>query len=136
MTATFDLTGWRNTPFPPDLIQLALDDAGEVPVNLSGKSFAMDVRAIPGEGPALISLDLASDDAANGVRVVNAANGDLRLQIDKPTMQAAWDAAFAAGLMKAGEAAVLFYDLLVIGADSFIECVLEGRFIILPGSTL
>lgn len=137
MVPVCDLTGWRNAPFPrSEEIQLAYDDAGDLPVNLTGKTFALDARAVPGEGPALISLNTAPDDEANGVRLVNAGLGILRLQIDQATMQAAWDAALAAGLMKAGEAARLFYDLLVISPDGFVEAVLEGRFIILPGVTL
>jgi hypothetical protein len=134
---THNLTGWRNTAFPPKVLRLNNRVDGVLtPINLSGYTFALDVRATPGAGSALISLDTAADDTANGVRVVEAAAGRVRLQIDQATMQAAWEAAYTAGLMKAGEAAPLFYDLLLIHSDGFVEAPLEGQFNIEPGITL
>lgn len=128
-----DLTGWRNTPLPPRILRF---ETGGVGIDLTGKTFALEVRAVPGEGSALISLDTALNDSADGVRVVEATAGRIRIQIAQPIMQAAWDAAYALGLMKAGEAAPLFYDLIMISPDGFKEAVIEGRFIIYPGVTL
>lgn len=132
-TIAYDLEGRRNVPFPPDVITLT--DSGSA-VNLSGMTFAIDVRAVPGEGSALISLDTAASDTADGIWVVNAAAGELRIQIDQASMQAAWDASYAAGLMKAGDPAPLFYDLLVFSSGGIPAAWLAGRFNILPGVTL
>lgn len=133
MATTVPLTGFRNVPFPPEVITFT--EAG-VARNFTGKTFAMDVRALAGTGPALISLNVATDDTMDGVRAVNAAAGQLRFQIGQAAMQAAWDAAYAAGLMKAGEPVALVYDLLVIDTDGLPEAVIEGSFTIHPGVTL
>lgn len=132
-TLTVDQAGWRNAPFPDDVF--AFEDVG-VAVNLTGKTAAMDVRAVAGEGAALISLDMAASASADGIWFVDATSGELRIQIDQASMQAAWDAAKAAGLMKAGEAAPLVYDLLIIGPDGVAEAWIEGAFVIYPGVTL
>lgn len=132
-TASLDLTGWRNAPFPADIHTFT---DGGVAINLSGKTAAMDVRAVAGEGDALISLDMAASSSANGIWFTNSAGGEMRFQISQAVMQAAWDAAYADGMMKAGEAARLVYDLLVFSADGVIEAWIEGPFIIHPGVTL
>jgi hypothetical protein len=131
-TVSLRLTGRRNTPFPPDTYAFA--DAG-VPINLTGKTAAMDVRAVAGAGAALISLNMAADATADGIRFTNAAGGVLRFQISQSVMQGAWDAAYASGLMKAGQAAPLVYDLLIYSADGVQEAWLEGAFIIEAGVT-
>lgn len=132
-TETLPLTGWRNTPFPADVIAFV---DGLTPIDLSLKSFALEVRAVAGAGSALISLDTTDSTSANGVRASDAAGGELVVQIDQATMQSAWDAAYAAGLMKAGEPAPLVYDLRVSDEDGFAEVWLEGSFTINPGITL
>lgn len=129
MATTVPLTGYRNTPFPPEVFTFR---NGAAPQNFTGKTFAMDVRAVAGTGPALISLETATDDTMNGVRAVEAAAGKLRFQIDQTTMQAAYDAAG----VKAGAPALLVYDLLVIDADGFPDALIEGSFTIEPGVTL
>lgn len=126
------LTGRRNTPFPPDTYAFA--DLG-VAINLTGKTAAMDVRAVAGAGSALISLDMAADATSNGIWFTNTVGGIIRIQISQAVMQSAWDAAKAAGLMKAGEAAPLLYDLLIYSADGVQEAWLEGDFIIEAGVT-
>lgn len=131
--ATLSLSGRRNAAYPPQVYRMEIDG---VAVSLSGKTFAMDVRVTAGQEPALISLDTAPDDTSNGVRAVDAVAGRFRVQIDQATMQAAWDAAYADGVMKAGEAAPLVYRLLVIGSDGIAEAWLEGDFIIEAGVTL
>lgn len=132
-TVTVDLSGWRNTPFPPDIH--AFSDGGAA-INLSGKTAALDVRAVAGTGAALISLDMAASDTANGIWFLDEAAGEMRFQIDHASMQSAWDAAYAAGLMKAGEPARLVYDLLLISGDGFSEAPIEGAFTIHPGVAL
>lgn len=129
MAVNAPLTGFRNVPFPPEVFTFT--DAG-VPRNFTGKTFAMDVRQLAGTGPALISLDTAINDTMNGVRAVDAAAGQLRFQIDQPTMQAAYDAVAT----KAGETITLVYDLLVIDYDGIPEAIIEGAFTIEPGVTL
>lgn len=129
MVTAVPLTGYRNTPFPPEVFTFR---NGGVPQNFTGKAFAMDVRAVAGTGPALISLDTAADDAMNGVRPVEATAGKLRFQIDQTTMQTAYDAAG----VKAGAPALFVYDLLVIDADGFPDALIEGSFTIEPGVTL
>lgn len=136
MAGSLDLRGWRNAPFPPDIIQLFADDAGSVPLALAGYSFALEVRTAPGVGSALISLDMAADTAANGIWIINAGAGEIRIQIAAAQMAAAWDAAFAAGLMRAGEAAPLVYDLRVTDTGGFASVWLEGQFFIEAGVTL
>lgn len=132
-TQTVHLTGWRNVPFQPDEIGFARHG---VPIDLTGLSFALDVRAVAGTGAALISLDTAANDTANGVRVVDATGGVVRIQIAQADMAAAYDAALVAGLMKAGEDAPLLYDLLLFGADGYPTALIEGSFTIKPGTTL
>jgi hypothetical protein len=122
-----ELRCWRNAPFPPQVYRL--------PASLIGKTFAMDVRAVGGQGPALISLDTAVSASANGIWAVEAAAGRFRIQIDQPTLQAAWDAALVGGLMKSGEAAPLIYRLLIT-TNGVPQPWLEGPFIIEPGVTL
>lgn len=131
-TVSLRLTGRRNTPFPPDTYAFA--DAG-APINLTGKTAAMDVRAVAGTGSALISLDMAADAAANGIWFTDTVGGVLRIQISQAAMQSAWDAAYATGLMKAGQAAPLVYDLLLCSADGVREAWLEGDFVIEAGVT-
>ena len=122
-----ELRCWRNAPFPPQVYRL--------PASLVGKTFAMDVRAVGGQGPSLISLNTASSDTANGIWAVDAAMGRFRFQIDQPTLEAAWDAALASGHMKAGEEARLIYRLLIT-TNGVPQPWLEGPFIIEPGVTL
>lgn len=129
MAVNTTLTGFRNVPFPPEVFSFT--EAG-VPRNFTGRTFGLDVRQLAGTGPALISLNTADDDTENGVRVVDAAAGQLRFQIDQATMQAAFDAVST----KAGEAVSLLYDLLVFDPDDIPEAVIEGAFIIQPGVTL
>lgn len=131
---SFSLTGWRNAPFPPDTY-IVTDEAGDG-IPLADKTFAMDVRRVPGEGPALISLDMAPNESGDGIWVVDATEGEFRIQIGQLAMQAAWDAMFDDSWIKAGMPAVLYYDLLVSGADDIPECWFEGTFTILPGVTL
>lgn len=133
-TETLPLAGWRNAGFPPDVFAFASDGA---PVDLTLKSLSMDVRAVAGEGAALISLDTTNTEfLVNGIFLSDAVAGEITIQIDQPAMKAAWDAAYAAGLMKAGEPAPLVYDLRVEDEDGFAEVWLEGPFIINPGVTL
>ena len=135
MTGIIDLRGWSNAPFPPDILQLCADDAGEVPQPLAGYRFALDVRIAPGAGSALIALDTAADAASNGVRIMNAAAGEIRIQIGAAQMAAAWNAAHAAGLMTAGAPAALVYDLRVTDTGGLASVWLEGRFTIEAGVT-
>lgn len=130
---TFHLTGWRNAPFPPDVFAFEEDAAA---INLTGYTAALDVRAVAGTGTALISLDTTVSTSADGIRLSDAAGGELVIQIDQASMQSAWDAAYAAGLMKAGESAPLVYDLRIVDPDGHAEVWLEGAFTIKAGVTL
>lgn len=126
---TVTLEGWRNAPFPPLVDRFPGYSAAD-------KTFALDVRDPKRTLGALISLDTAPDDLANGVRILDEAPARLRYQIDQALMASAYDAALAAGLMRAGEAAELVYDLRVTHADGFVEVWTAGRFIIHAGKTL
>lgn len=131
MARRADMIAWRNVPFPPDEIALS---TGGAPLNLTGKTAAMDVR-LPNGGAVVISLDMAASPSSDGIRFTDPTGGVLIIQIDQPSLQAAYDAAVAAGLVPPGGVAELDYDLLLIGADEVPEVILEGRFIIHPGRT-
>lgn len=130
---TFDMEGWRNAPFPPDVFEVAED--GE-PVDITGWSLAMDVRAYGGSPTALISLDTTDSTTNDGLLILSGSAGTFRVQIDQASMQAAWDAAYAAGLCKAGQSARLAYDIRLTHTDGLAEVVAEGVFTINPGVTL
>lgn len=123
------LEAWTNVPFPPLVDRFPDYDA-------AGKTFALDVTDAKRTLGALISLDTAADDSSNGVRVVEADPARLRYQIDQATLAAAYAACLAAGLMRAGEDAVLVYDLRVTHADGFVEVWTAGSFTIHAGKTL
>lgn len=128
---TVHLEGWGNVPYPAE--ELSFDVDGDA-VDLTGKTFALDVRAVAGEGEPLISLDSTDSASANGIRQSSAT--DIIIQIDQLTMKAAWEAAFEAGLMDPGKNARLTYDLLVEDEDGFAQVWIEGEFIIKPGVAL
>lgn len=128
-TVALDLKGWRNVPFPRDVVAFVVD--GE-PVDLTGFSFALDVRLIPGEGDALISLDSTSSTSENGVRIASASEGEIVIQIDQASMQAAYESAD----VKAGYPAKFYYDLLADDEDGFRQVWVEGNFVINPGVTI
>lgn len=128
---TVHLEGWGNVPYPAEELSFGVD--GE-PVDLTDKTFALDVRAVAGEGDALISLDSTASTSANGIRV--SSSTDIIIQIDQPTMKAAWEVALDAGLMDPGKTARLTYDLLVEDEDGFAQVWIEGDFIIKPGVVL
>lgn len=131
LTRTVHLEGWGNVPYPAEELSFAVGDDA---VDLTGKTFALDVRAVAGEGDALISLDSTASTSANGIRT--ASSTDIVIQIDQPTMKAALEAARTAGLMDPGKNARLTYDLLVEDADGFAQVWIEGDFIIKPGVVL
>jgi hypothetical protein len=135
ITETLDITGWRNAPFPPYSYAFT-DEEDAAPVDLTGYTAALDVRAVAGTGSALISLDTTVSTSADGIRFSDPTNGVLVIQVDQASMQAAWDAAYAAGLMKAGETAPLVYDLRLEDSDGYAEVWLEGAFNIEAGVTL
>lgn len=128
---TVHLEGWGNVPYPTE--ELSFDVEGAA-VDLTGKTFALDVLAIAGEGEPLISLDSTASTSANGIRASSAI--DIIIQIDQPTMKAAWEAALEAGLMDPGKTARLAYDLRVEDEDGFAQVWIEGDFIIKPGVAL
>lgn len=130
------LEAWHNVPFPPTPYVWALDPAGAEPVDLTDRTLAMDVRDPQRELGALISLDMAATGTANGLRVLDAAAGMFRIQIGQTALQSAWNAALAAGLMKAGHPVRLVYDILATDPDGFTEPVCEGDFVLWPGKTL
>lgn len=132
-TTAYSLRGWRNVPFPPDVRTFTDDDGVAVP--LTDRTLAMDVRVTPGTGTALISIDMAPNESGDGFWVLDAGAGQFRIQIGKAALQAAWDAVYAAGLIKAGEAAVLYYDVLLTDSDGAIEVPIAGTFTIEPGAT-
>ncbi|WP_420478221.1 hypothetical protein [Brevundimonas sp. FT23028] len=129
MTATVSLNAFRNVPFPPEVLTFS---EGGAPRDFTGKTFAMDVRQVAGTGVALISLNTAPNGTANGVRAVDAAAGQLRIQIDQTTIASVYDAIAT----RAGEVVALVYDLLVIDSAGVPEAIIEGPFIIEPGVTL
>lgn len=132
-TRTVHLEGWGNVPYPTEVIAFIVD--GEA-VDLTGKTFAMDVRVVAGEGDPLIILDTTASLSANGVRVASAVDGEIVIQIDQPSMQATWEAVRTLGLIGPGQVAPLTYDLLVEDEDGFAQVWIEGDFTIKPGVTL
>ncbi len=122
------LEGWHSVAFPPEVLRFPNYD-------LTGKTLAMDVRDPLRDLPVLITLNTAADDSANGVRIVGESPARIRVQIDKPTMAAAYATVLAAGLMRAGEDAVLVFDLLAKHEDGFVDPWIEGPFIIHAGTT-
>lgn len=130
---TYDMEGWRNAPFPPDVFTVT---DGGTPVDITSWDFGLDVRAYGGAPAALISLNATDAPSTNGVLVLSGVAGTFRVQIDQATMQAAWDAAYGAELCKAGEPARLVYDIRPIQSDGVADVICEGAFIIQPGVTL
>ena len=123
---TVSLEGWSTAPFPPVIDRFADYD-------LVGATLALDVVDARRTLGALISLDTAPNDTANGVRVVEESPARIRYQIDQATMAAAYESARAAGLIKAGEDAELVYDLRVTHSDGVVEVWTAGKFTIHAG---
>lgn len=131
--AVLDLQAFRNAPFPPD--EFSLTEGGE-PLDITDMTFAMDVRAYEGAPSALISIGTADIPGNNGIYVLSGVNGTFRIQITQAAMQSAWDAAYAAGVCRAGETASLVWDLRIEHADGLVEVPLAGAFHINPGVSL
>jgi len=104
--ARIDFTWWANVDFRRDI---AFQDHNGQAIDLSGSTFAMDIKAAAGAGTALVSVSI--DDA-------EADEGRLTLS-------------FADGLLEAG---VYVYDLIRIDEGERSPLV-YGVFTILDGVT-
>ncbi len=104
--ARIDFTWWKNVDFKRDV---SFQDHNGTAIDLSGSTFAMDIKAAAGAGAALVSVTI--DDTA-------ADEGRLTLS-------------FADGLLDAGD---YVYDLIRIDGGERSPLV-YGAFVILEGVT-
>jgi hypothetical protein len=130
--ANVQLTLWRNADYAETwVIAEDFDAAGGAvgPVNLTGYIFALQVRlyGLAG-GSALISLTTVTT-AIEGVRIVDAAGGEIEIRITDATLETLPVSG------KAGEAVTFSYDLLLTDPTGLEQAYAHGDFIVQPGVT-
>lgn len=130
--ANVPITVWRNADYAETwVIAESFDASGNAvnPVDLTGYTFAMQVRlyGLAG-GSALISLATVTT-AVQGIRIVEATAGQIEVRITDTTLEALP----AAG--KAGASVTFAYDLLLTDPTGFEQAYAYGAFIVQPGVT-
>jgi hypothetical protein len=136
-TGRLDLTANRWEPFDYEIRYEGMD--------LTGATFAMDVRDRKDGGFVRASLSTAVSIAAEGVKLVSAAYDDvdfgdpigvlnvpvsvIHIHINEPTVEA------MAVAREAGEDGVIFYDLQATPSGGTKFRMIEGTFTVKAGST-
>lgn len=118
--ATLDLEAWRNA----DLEYVFNFATGAGPINLTGHTFALQVRAQPLAAVAAISLTIGG-----GLTIVDAVNGRLRAFVNKATLEA---------LPYSGDPfapSTFYYDLVGTPSGAVLGVYLQGKFDLNPGVT-
>lgn len=130
--ATVPVTVWRNADYAETwVIAEGFDDDGNAvsPQDLTGWTLALQVRmyGLAG-GSALISLGTVTT-AIEGIRITDAAAGQVEVRISDATLEALP----AAG--RAGAAVTFKYDLLLTDPTGVESVYAAGDFIVQPGVT-
>ncbi|PHP20338.1 hypothetical protein CG471_08025 [Sphingobium sp. IP1] len=101
------------------------------PIDLTGYSFAMQLRQYGAAAAVLIDLAMTTTENAKGIRIVDAAQGRLHLVIPEADING------LPGLhVPAVNAAQAFpYDLRVVPPGGMPSVWIEGDFIVKPGVT-
>ena len=121
--ASVDLNAWRNADWT-ELFEFA---DGPIPLNLTGWSFALQVRAQPGQvGAALVSLTMGAGLTSAGADLLA---GVLNLRVLAATMEA------LAASPEPGAPLVLHYDLKATTPAAVVSLFLEGRLMLWNGVT-
>lgn len=129
--ANVPITVWRNADYAETwVIAESFDADGNAvnPVDLTGYTFAMQVRlyGLAG-GSALISLATVTT-SVQGIRIVDAEAGQIEIRVTDATLET-----LPAG--KAGAAVTFAYDLLLTDPSGFEQAYAYGDFIVQPGVT-
>lgn len=136
MAAHLDIPAFKRVPFD--------DDVAIIGENLTGATFAMHIRAHPGDtGTALVSLANASAPSQglsviynpayqymDGVELITAPASQIRICIDEATLE---------GLSLGtpyDEPVELYYDLHTTPSGGTKRVQFGGQFILKPGVTI
>lgn len=123
--ARHDLTAWKNAPFVKTLT--FSDEATGDPFDLTGLDVEMQVRLWQGApDPPLVDLGVVV--SGEGVRKVDAAQGEIEVRINRSTLETLY-ASLGENLP-----ADFQYDLK-IGPTNFTEVYLYGAFRVVTGVT-
>ncbi len=121
----------RNTDMREPFGLLGEDDG---PLDLSAATLKMQVRLYGAQpGAALVSLVEVTDDS-EGIRVVDAAGGIIRISIDQDTL-ADMPGGPTAG-SEPNQPDTFVYDLVITWAAPIEPVAMAGTFTLYPGVTL
>lgn len=130
--ANVPISVWRNADYAETwVIAEGFDAAGDAvsPQDLTGSTFALQVRlyGLAGGDP-LVSLATVTT-AIQGVRIIEAAAGQIEIRITDATLEALP----ASG--RAGASVTFSYDLVLTDPNGVESVYAQGDFIVEPGVT-
>lgn len=125
--ARVTIPAWTNGDYVEEFTMAV----GGVPVNLTGKSFKLFAREYVG-APTTI-FELAQVTSGQGVRVLEAVNGIIRITITRQTLKAAYDGLIA--VRSTDDPIALAYDLIMTHSDGYREVLMQGSIVINKGIT-
>lgn len=117
--ATIDFQCRTNADYGEEL----LFADGEVPLNLTGVDFKMEVRRYP-NGPLLFEVPIGPLDALNGI---------VSLGISRRILRETYDAVIG---VQSGAVAKMSHDIIGTQVDGFVDAWAQGTFVIEAGVTL
>lgn len=123
----FDLTARKNALWTKTFT--FADDTG-TPIDLTGYELAMQVRLYQGAAGAAL-IDLAVVISGQGIRISNAAAGEIEITINKSTLE---DLPLDDASRADNDPEVFQYDLKM-GPVNRAEVVLYGTFTVVTGVT-
>lgn len=126
--AQWDICAFRTTVFAETYV-FAIDGVG---LDITGNTFRMQVRGYAGDpATALVSLTTVSSDTAQGIHVMNAAQGLFGIRINKATLAAMPET------VPAPLPSIYAYDLVLIDVDGTdLGPVMQGSFTLYDGVTV
>lgn len=122
-----NLEMWTNADYYEEYTLTANDG---LPVDLTGCSFRLEAKVTPTALITAFALGMVADDVQSGIKILEPANGIIRIQIRNGIIASAFAATAKAFV---DQQIVLVYDLLIIHPDGIKETMWFGSIVINKG---